>query len=281
MKSPFACSAKPAFVSRPSVNLYFGTNIGVANDGLTIRRTAYAVGSGVASIGLDPRENRIFSIFNRLSQLVSSLVEVIRNKTPHKKFVCNFVSVKVYYWYKNEKGECVKKDTNWHCDITLDKQGKPCSNNSQVPGTPVGIITFGSKKKLLFRQGKSKTEWDSHTVFEISQKSGTFVVLDGADEILNSSGKRWSHKSTSCEDENGVTFSLMLRQVQKQVTVCRFNNTIVDPKIGPKKLVQFEKGKDLLETEYYKQERETMHTKMEKLFNQKIDLSMLEGYAVK
>ena len=52
LKAPMACKAKPAFFSKPSVNVYFGTN--QCNNGATMQRSSYGFGKGRGSIGLNP-----------------------------------------------------------------------------------------------------------------------------------------------------------------------------------------------------------------------------------
>ena len=52
LKAPMACKAKPAFFSKPSVNVYFGTN--KSNNGGTMQRSSYGFGKGRGSIGLNP-----------------------------------------------------------------------------------------------------------------------------------------------------------------------------------------------------------------------------------
>lgn len=269
LKSPFGCNAKPAFVSKPSVNLYFGMNVQGNNvDDFVMERTAYAVGTGINSIGLDPRTLRINPFFPRLVDLTKSIQNLVREKTIYKEFEVNFVSVKVYYWFRDKNSQWVKKDTNWHCDVTLDKNGRPCHNNSQVPGSPVGILTFGAPKKLYLRKGRSKTDFDPETLIEIPQNSGSFFLLDGRDEVLDENGKRWAHKSSSVQTPTGVTFSLMFRQVQKRITVSKFTGCITSAKVGPKKLLQLERGKKTMNTEYYKKEHAAINRKIRNVFSQ-------------
>ena len=268
LKSPFGCNAKPAFVSKPSLNLYFGMNVrGNDEDDFVMERTAYAIGTGINSIGLDPRTLRINPFFPRLVDLTKSIQNLVREKTIYKEFEINFVSVKVYYWFHDKKGQWVKKDTNWHNDITLDQKGRPCPNNSQLPGSPVGILTFGAPKKLYLRKGRSKTDYNPETFLEIPQNSGSFFLLDGRDELLDEKGKRWAHKSSSVQTPTGVTFSLMFRQVQKRIGVSKFTGCIANAKVGPKKLLQFEKGKKILNTPYYKKEHEAIDGKIRSVFS--------------
>jgi len=49
------------------------------------------------------------------------------------------------------------KKTGWHVDVTQDKAtGKAKPNNSQMPNTPVAIVSFGDAKVLEFMKRYSK-----------------------------------------------------------------------------------------------------------------------------
>ena len=65
LKAPMNNPPKPDSLSRASNNYYFGQNLKKSDDpqGGTIFRTAYAVGSGSRTIGLNPRTFVINQIF--------------------------------------------------------------------------------------------------------------------------------------------------------------------------------------------------------------------------
>ena len=263
LKAPMWNAAKPELTSRPSVNLYFGQNFDSTDEGMI--RAAYAVGSGASSIGLDPSTMRIDPFFPRLIELVQQVTVVVRQKTVWKNAWFNLVSVKIYYTYRDEKGKLVRKTTNWHVDVTLDKKGVPMSNNSQVPVSPVAILTFGDSKTLYFRRHTSRDKYEEDSTFGIPQTSGSLLLLDGRDEMLDAQGRHWRHCSGPSE---GVTFSFMFRNVQRQVNVDPFENTIVDAEeqLSDKKRKQFEEGKAHLVTPYYKQQKREIEDKISKLF---------------
>ena len=68
MKSPNSNRAMPALFAPTSFDIYFGMNRQHPTC-QTILRTAYATGSGVTSIGLDPRHARINHMFPSLNDL--------------------------------------------------------------------------------------------------------------------------------------------------------------------------------------------------------------------
>ena len=56
------------------------------------------------------------------------------------------LSVKVYYSLKKGVKSKKTKDTKRHVDINYQEKDKPLQENSQEPGSPVLILTFGGKK---------------------------------------------------------------------------------------------------------------------------------------
>ena len=230
LKAPMWNPARPELTSRPSVNLYFGQNFDCTDEGMI--RAAYAVGSGTSSIGLDPSTMRIDPFFPRLIDLVRQVTVVVRRETVWRNAWFNLVSVKIYYSFRDENGKLVRKTTNWHVDVTLDKKGLPMRNNSQVPVSPVAILTFGDSKMLYFRRHITRDNYEEDSCFGVPQPSGSLFLLDGRDEMLDSQGRHWRHCSGPSE---GVTFSFMLRNVQRIVEVDPFTNTILN---GQEKLTK-------------------------------------------
>ena len=115
--------------------------------------------------------------------------------------------------YKNKNGKRVKKKLGHHTDITHNKRtGKPMSQNCQVPGSPVALLTCGSTKNLWFRRFRGKeSKLDSTT--HIHQKSGCLFVLDGRDEIPNKEGWQWKHMADMA-DPDGITFTYTFRSLE-------------------------------------------------------------------
>lgn len=269
LKSPFHNRAKPAFTSQPSVNVYFARNLAHHNDDFEMERTAYGTGSGTNSIGLDQRTMRIYAFFPKLIDLIASVKKIVTQQTIYKDFDINFVSVKVYYWVKNEKGKWVKKNTEWHCDVERDKYGRVKKNNSQLPGSPVLILTYGDNKSLVFRRHSTKEEYDSQSEIEIPQQSGSLFILDPRDEERDREGMHWRHMSTSNQNEHGVTFSFMFRTVQATTRVNCFTNTIVDPVVPGWKLAQLEKAAGSFSTPYYQEQSAAIQKKLASLLEKK------------
>ena len=259
LKSPNSCAAAPASISKPSMNFYFGVN--VKDNGVAMVRTAYGVGSGTSSIGLNPCTMKVNCAFPELVHLMTWATAIVKQDRDwmwpmwNKSF--NFCSVKLYYAYQNANGKLIQKDTQWHVDVTLDKDGNPMTNNSQEPGTPVAILTFGETKNLFFRRQKNKQLFYDNTQLLFQQRNASLFVLDSRDErIAPKDGLHWRHMSEMQRGQEGATFSFMFRVVQKEVTVNKSDSTFVNPRVGPKKAVQFQKGERLFETEHYQTEQQ-------------------------
>ena len=101
------------------------------------------------SIVFDPSTMRIDPFFPHLIDLVRQVTIKLFGS---KNAWFNLVSVKIYYMYCNKKGKLVRKMTNWHVDVTLDKKGVPMSNNLQIPVLSVALLTFGDSKTLYFQR---------------------------------------------------------------------------------------------------------------------------------
>jgi hypothetical protein len=270
LKAPLNNPAKPASISKASMNFYFGTNKEVKGD--LVLRTAYAVGSGVTSIGLDPSTMKVHALFPEMSELMGMAHEAVMTNpkvahTMQDKYF-NFCSVKIYFSFRDEKGKLVRKNTNWHVDVTSDKQGKPLPNNSQVPGTPVVIATFGDTKILEFRRQGRHGNLDNNSHLEFSQENGSIFVLHPDDEKIDYLQKHWRHKSemklvnNNKPNPDAVTFAFMFRVVQGEVWLNVADSTLANPPL-PKK---FNGSKGKFYTEHYKEESQKLQNKMQKLF---------------
>jgi hypothetical protein len=125
------------------MNFYFGRNMAEDKERVMILRTAYA--AGTSSIGLNPYTMKVHGIFPEMAQLMGLAHDVVMKDAAFAPTmagrVFNFCSVKIYFAYQDKNGKWVRKYTNWHLDISHNKNTKePLSTNSQVPGTPVVII---------------------------------------------------------------------------------------------------------------------------------------------
>ena len=257
LKAPFGTNCKPAMISKPSVNYYFGQNIEHGRDNGSVQRAAYAVGSGTQSVGLDPRTNQLRNIFPEMADLMRTVTEVVRQKTCWKHAYFNFVSVKLYYTFRDKKGRMVKKDTNWHVDVTLNKKGVPMANNSQLPQSPVAIFTFGDDKSLFFLRHRSREDFEPSTFFEVPQTMGTIFLLDGRDEMWDHQKRVWRHCSGPSK---GVTVSFMFRNVQKISEVSCTEGLPLELNMSEKSRRMFEDGEEQFGSEYYIEERKYIET---------------------
>lgn len=264
LKAPYDTNCKPASISKPSNNYYFGQDLQKSDDTNNVQRAAYAVGSGTSSIGLDPRDIRINGFFPKLIDLMKAVSKVVRQESDWKHAYFNFVSVKVYYNFKDKNGRLVQKDTNWHVDVTLDKKGRPMKNNSQLPISPVAILTYGDNKSLFFRRHTVTGVGDDSSIFEIPQSSGSMFLLDGRDELLDDDNKVWRHCSGPSD---GVTFSFMFRNVQKMMEVNHGTGKLVNINMTDKKKRLFDKGKKYFDDDdHYKTEKKNIDRQLDDLF---------------
>jgi len=229
VKCSMANPAMMALFSPSSFDIYFGDNLLLKGNKMV--RTAYAQGSGVNSIGLDPRYAKIHHIFPQLSDLRKMVIAAVKqfyaDNNEFGIFYCEFnhVSVKLYF---NDK------KTGWHVDVTQDKAtGKAKENNSQMPNTPVAIVSFGDAKVLEFMKRYSRhTKVSPEEVLRFFQTTGTVVILDPRDEEYDEKLAHWMHRSYMLDKENGVSMTLMFRVVQKVITVKPATATVVDGKVG-------------------------------------------------
>jgi len=183
--------AMMALFSPSSFDIYFGDNLLLKGNKMV--RTACAQGSVVNSIGLDPRYAKIHHLFPQLSDLQKLVITAVKqfytDNNEFGIFYCelNHVSVKLCF---NDK------KTGWHVDVTQDKAtGKAKPNNSQMPNTPVAIVSFGDAKVLEFMKRSSRhNKVVPEEVLRFFQTTGTVVTLDPRDEEHD---KNWL---TGCTD---------------------------------------------------------------------------------
>jgi hypothetical protein len=275
LKAPLGNPAKPASISPASMNFYFGTNVSKAEE--WIERTAYAVGTGTYSIGLNPITRKVHSIFHEMSQLMALVNSVVRKKpslaclfTPTQYF--NHCSVKIYFTYRDLNGDLKRKQTDWHTDVSYDKvTGEPKPDNSQVAGTPVAIATFGDPKELQFiRHEVGRTKGDPKTLLKFTQPNATLFIMHPADEAIDLNlRKYWKHKSEMCNGpsiENNVTFSFVFRVVQPTVEVNLADDTLVNKECGEERMKRFDAGQRILRTKAYVLATKEIEAKMKSVF---------------
>ena len=255
-KAPMANKAKSAFLSKPSFNIYFGVNKSKGHKKNSVIRTAYAVGTGTSSIGLDTTTMRIYPAFPDMLKLMEKATRLVKLHSAHWRTVMdgidfNFCSVKIYYSYIDENVKLVRKTTEWHIDVELDKDGVPKQNNSQVTGTPVDIFTYGDPKNLWFQQFYDKNTPVPDTLIRFIQNNGSMFIHDGRDEEVID-GKTWYHRSDMIND-GSVTFSFQCRVVQREVEVSTNTHRLVNPRVTPGKAQQHKEGRRKMRTKVYKE----------------------------
>jgi hypothetical protein len=158
---------KSAFFTQASTNVYMGANISndANNNGEeeTLLRTAYGVGSGATSIGLNPATTRNNPIPGPLWELVQIHTKAASDANPEwaaklQAYPINNVAGKFYYGYLDENGKWQLKYTGGHNDVLQSKRNNvPFRNNSQEPDSLVLMYLFGDPKELWFKKHYDKT----------------------------------------------------------------------------------------------------------------------------
>jgi hypothetical protein len=271
LKAPVNNEARSAKLAPAAFNFYYGINTENTEDPTTVNRAAYGLGSGATSIGLDPRTMRLNPFNTELMNLRDRIHKILIKdptwKAAMKGKSLNSCSAKMYYWIVNEAGKDVRKDVKYHVDVTRNSNGVPDKNNSQVPDTPVVIVTFGDEKRFNMRRHYSASEVVHNSKVEFRQKSATVIVLDGRDEQVRN-GIHWRHTSRAGDNKDDVTFSFMFRVVQMQQEVRLDDATLVNKTCGAKKMAQFKRaGKIPFKKAHYKRTVNEINRKVELLFN--------------
>ena len=217
LKAPLWNKPRSALFVPASFDFYFGDNI--SQDSTNVKRTAYAQGSGVRTIGLDPKHAVVHQMFPELSELRDMVKVVLKRHYVEQGedglFDCEINHV-------SGKGYWNRKQTNLHTDIEFDKHHNPKDDNSQKPNTPVAIVCFGDPKVLSFVQfegvGKGKRVAEMPPLHFL-QTCCKIIILDPRDEQWDQKLRFWKHRSDLCNKDDGVSFSLMFRVVVKEVLV--------------------------------------------------------------
>ena len=271
LKAPHCNSARPHYFSKAPTNQYYGWNIPIAPEGHDaasefVLRTAYGVGSGATSIGLDPRNAKILEPSNNLVLLTNAVTKAVAASSDRwaemlRENPFNNVALKWYMAYLRESGKEERKQLGMHVDVTHNPRTlKPCSNNSQKPGTLTAMLTFGADKHLWFRRHVSSNQFNESTLLHFLQTSGTLIVLDPKDEQPDGDGRHWRHGSTMATTD-GITVTYTFRCVQCSVLVHE-DGTLVSPPISNKRRKLFEDGEKHFGTDYYKSELEKLQSRM-------------------
>ena len=272
LKAPMNNAAKPAMFQPASLNIYYGRNL--PSNMPFLQRTSYGTGSGSISIGLNPKTMKIHSftsditiLANEVSNLLKGKNKIWKQKLEEHPF--NFVGVKVYYSYRRKNGELIRKNTAYHVDVTYNhKTRQPMRNNSQIPGTPVALLTCGSPKNLWFRRHKSSKEYDPESLLHFQQNHGSIVVLDGRDEEPDQDGFHWRHMSNMGMDATGITYTFSFRSVQHQLAVAPNGCLIKPPSLSPLKELAFEMGAVEFDDDHYKASKKELKKRMAEFLKQ-------------
>lgn len=266
LKAPMGCKPKPAMFQPASLNIYYGMNLAAKTQ--DIQRAAYGTGSGATSIGLNPKTMRINPFFSDLTVLVNEVSKLLKSKNPRwkewlEKYPFNFVGVKVYYSYRRPNGELVRKNTRYHRDVTYNCNTKePMSNNSQIPGTPVAILTCGAPKNLWFRRHKTSKVYNVESLLHFQQNHGSLVVLDGRDEMIDEDGCHWQHMSNMGKDATGITYSFSIRSVQHELAVTPEGSIVNPRKTSSDREEAFKLAESVFNEDHYKDSREQLNSRM-------------------
>ena len=219
------------------------------------------------SMGLNPNTMKTHCIFPELASLVREVTRVLLTKdstwAAHlKQHPFNFVGIKIYYTYRKEDGTLVRKCTRYHVDVTRNKEtGEPMPNNSQIPGTPVAILTYGATKNLWFKRQASKHLQIPTSLILFQQKSGSLFVLDGRDEELDKHGHHWRHMSDMGHNNEGITHSFSFRSVQEKQNVNE-DGTLANPQVSNKILLKYQNASAIFKSKHYKQSKDDLDKRM-------------------
>ena len=275
LKAPLNNKAKPAFFSKPAVNFYIALNKQRTATG--VRVASYSFGKGRGSIGLDPRTMKIQPVFEELLHALDIVNKEIKRHPrwlqQMKGHAFDSCAGKIYYSFQtvssNDQLSTVCKTVSYHTDVTYNDDGTPKKDNSQMPGTPTVIMTFGDPKNLWFRRYKLHSDKNSMVLNSdilFNQKSAHLFVLDGEDEKPHYlDGCHWRHMS-DMKNEANVTFSFVFRVTQMTTEIDANTRLLVNPKIGAKKLAQYNNGQHHFYTPMYRKQMQQLLTQMDDFF---------------
>ena len=245
--------AKPALLSVPAFNIYFGANVAKTRN--TLERPAYGFGTGSSTIGLNPRTMRINPIFPTMAKFMAKITDVMEKQRPEwkdslDKFPINFCGFKAYFSVRIKDNKWERKSCEWHRDVTHTNRGKPLQNNTQIPGTPVFILTYGDEKSLRFQKYSGNQRLNIPEIV-FPQKHGSLFLLDPRDEKTDDLGEFWKHMSDMNRDES-ITFSFTFRSVAKTVEVTNTGKLATPQNFTHKKKdAKFNNAKHLMEGKQY------------------------------
>ena len=169
---------------------------------------------------------------------------------PKKYQACDFnaASLKFYdrFRKKGEKGEWVNVGCGLHCDVNYKPEpgGAAKAGESQLPNTPVIIMTLGGTKLLRFKKvprGMSRDEKKPQTFHfhhQFLQNDFSWILLDPEDEmyVQEADGKwyRFQHssffdKTLDGNNDSTMVVTIMLRCLCHTEVVNRETGIVVTP----------------------------------------------------
>lgn len=214
-----APKAKPTFLRGSSPDIYFGRDVGEI-DGLvgTVDRAAYATGSGLGTIGINPNHFKIHAMPHGLLLVADALMEHLRESHNSSgmdlSMPFNVCSVKIHMGsclcknYESQFGKIRAKGTKvgLHRDSIWKKDGSWCSaSNSTLENSPTIICSVWSNHSLIFQlQNCDDPNGQMNQLPQLcfDCKHGDFLLLHPQDEktkprIIDGSGIpacHWAHR---------------------------------------------------------------------------------------
>ena len=248
---------RPALFWEAGPNMYFGKNKGREKNG-TVLRFAYATGSGTSTIGINPKEFRVYPWCKELDDLWESVMPCLPSSMSGWHW--NAVSCKFYDSYNEiwKKGIDSTNKRHVKCGLHRDVQwtinGDVADESSQVPGTPVVIITLGGRKKLCFKKKIKGLSKDESTRMEDYTQ---FLQTDSSCVVLHPDDEKWTQRpdhlfqcfhhhsefSGKLAGDNAMVASIMFRHVQKTVRVGISTNLANQESVEPKLAAKFDRAK--------------------------------------
>jgi hypothetical protein len=134
------------------------------------------------------------AIFSLMADMIRKITKIVVKKRPKwaempSLYHINYCNFNGYFsvWNTTTK-EWEAKSVEFPRDITHTASGKPMKNNTQIPGMPVVILTFGDNKMLHFQKfGGNKKLNIPELVFQ--HKHGSLFLLNPRDEQTDKMGE--------------------------------------------------------------------------------------------
>ena len=136
---------RPALLWPGGPNEYFGRNADNPLPNGTVPRFAYATGTGNNTIGINPTQRKIHAWLPEFDELWETVKPCLPAR--YHNTAWNAASMKFFDSFRDAQHTLTHVRCGLHCDVAYKKNGT-APGSSQIPGTPVLIMTFGGKKEL-------------------------------------------------------------------------------------------------------------------------------------